>query len=594
MLRKSISLAALAALTMVPLGASAQGLPPEDGGFELETAEEQQKGFLDNLSQYVGATAGATSGSSNGLEKNLQAMNITVDIPMPRGFKAAFSVDVGNFDNTYTLELQNIDQLNRCQTEYSDGFPNPGPGEPVWGGSAGNEPEDGYFDYRGPGYDPYNTPYYNGLSDSDKAALDQYREDDEDYTTYEDCRELRDATSATGWNPLDKEVEVSDSFSEVGEAFIQWEPTSFMTLQAGRQPIVLGQFEAFSPLMFLTPMKSTGTKTRTAKADLSYAQDGLNVSLYPTSNIEVSYLTVGKMRMDPSAIQRLKQFASEDAGELRFVNDADPNDYVEDIGDHSLSVGRLMYFGDRLTFGLTSVEGADTTMDLIRDGRIEEDDDGEFAIGNDEGLRFPEMTATAVELSYRLGSKWTFSAEFTEQETEVQFNELPNEWTAQSSEWAPHYRRVVQELDGRTFIDMNVTMASMGFIYKGDRWLANLQVAQRTEEGATPAEDEIYNRLNYEFIQNGEIEEFDDTLPILNVARLLGAEKQGYAGAGFGVFAQSFGFGLTAGWRYFEKLEVGAFMGMALEVTGADTVEQQGYESPEGESFVNFGINYLF
>ena len=119
-------------------------------------------------------------------------------------------------------------------------------------------------------------------------------------------------------------------------------------------------------------------------------------------------------------------------------------------------------------------------------------------------------------------------------------------------------------------------------------------MAQRTEEGATAEEDDLFNKLNYEFIQDGSVEEFNDILPILNVARLLGEEKPGYAGAGFGVFAQSFGFGLTAGWRYFEKLEVGAFMGMALEVTGADTIEQQGYESPEGESFVNFGINYLF
>lgn len=580
MLRKTSSLVALAALALTPFHAAlAQGLPPEDGGFEIETEEtREQPGFLENLSQYIGATAGATSGSSNAVEKSLQAMNIQVDIPMPRGFKAAFSVDVGNYENIYTLELPEGDQsqVANCQQIYAgSGFPQSEPSEPV----APTQPA---LSAPQAAWDQYN------------ADVEQFQIDQQAYQSYQQCDRFYDDDD---WLQPDKEITVDDSFSEVGEAFIQWEPTSFMTVQAGRQPIVLGQFEAFSPLMFLTPMKSTGTKTRTAKADLSYAQDGLNVSLFPTSNIELSYLTVGKMRMDPSSIQRLKQFADEDAGELRFENDVDPNSTVEEIGDNSLSVARLMYFGDRLTLGVTAIEGADTSMELIRESKIKEiSENGEaaFVIYDDKGMRFPEMSATAVELSYRLGSKWTFSMEYTEQETEAQFNELPSEWTSTDDDWAPHYRRVENELDGISYVDLNVTMASMGLVYKGDRWLANLQLAQRTEEGATDIEDELYNRLDYEFIQNGAAEEIDDTLPILNVARLLGAEKQGYAGAGFGVFAQSFGFGLTAGWRYFEKLEIGAFMGMALDVTGADTVEQQGYESPEGESYVNFGVNYLF
>ncbi len=576
MLRKTISLAALAALTLAPLsGASAQGLPPEDGGFEIETEETREpESFLENLSQYIGATAGATTGSSNAVEKSLQAMNIAVDIPMPRGFKAAFSVDVGNYENIYTLELSESDQfqVSDCRQTYaSSGFPSSEPSEPAFP----TEPTPGSPQSA---YDQYNSD------------LEQYEIDRQAYDSYNNCERFYDEND---WLANDKEITVDDSFSEMNEAFIQWEPTSFMTLQAGRQPIVLGQFEAFSPLMFLTPMKSTGTKTRTAKADLSYAQDGFNVSLFPTSNIEVSYLQAGKMRIDPSTAQRLKQFADEDAGELKFVNDGDPNAFVEEIEEHDLSVARIVYYGDRLTLGLTSVEGADTTMDLIRDAEIVPDDGG-YALGNDKGMRFPEMSATAFELSYRLGSKWTFAMEYTEQETETQFSELPNEYSYNQADWMTQYARVVSELDGRSYIDFNVTMASAGLIYKGDRWLANLQVAQRTEEGATATEDDLYNKLNYEFIDTNQTEEMDDTLPILNVARLLGAEKQGYVGAGFGVFAQSFGFGLTGGWRYFEKLEIGAFMGMALEVTGADTVEQQGYESPEGESYVNFGVNYLF
>lgn len=559
MLRKTISLAALAAITTAPLhGAMAQGLPPEDGGFEIETEEtREQPGFLENLSQYVGAIAGVTSGTSNAVDKSLQAMNISVDIPMPRGFKAAFSVDVGNYENIYKLELDEGDQQRVVQCEAA--FPN---------ANAPAEP------------DPDDFP-----SDPEGFAMAQ-----ENYLLWNnDCDRLVDGDN--NYFAPSKEITVEDSFSDLNEAFIQWEPTSFLTLQAGRQPIVMGQFEAFSPLMFLLPMKSTGTKTRTAKADLSFPQDGFNVSLFPLPNLEVSYVSVGAMRLDPSTKKRLEEFALSDGDELRILGGADPSENIEDIADHDLSVARIMYFGDRLTFGVTSIEGVDTNMDMVRDARIVADGSDEYALDDDKGARFPEMSATAIELSYRLGSKWTFVMEYTEQETELEFSVLPSRFG--DDDFHDEFQDVIDSFNGKPVYDASITMGSVGMVFKGDRWLANLQMAQRTEEGATAEEERLSNALDWDTIYNFE-GDTEDTLPILNVARLLGEEKQGYAGAGFGVFAQSFGFGLTAGWRYFERLEIGAFMGMALDVTGADTIEQQGYESPEGESFVNFGLNYLF
>jgi len=463
----------------------------------------------------------------------------------------------GNYENIYKLELDEGDQQRVVQCEAA--FPN---------ANAPAEP------------DPDDFP-----SDPEGFAMAQ-----ENYLLWNnDCDRLVDGDN--NYFAPSKEITVEDSFSDLNEAFIQWEPTSFLTLQAGRQPIVMGQFEAFSPLMFLLPMKSTGTKTRTAKADLSFPQDGFNVSLFPLPNLEVSYVSVGAMRLDPSTKKRLEEFALSDGDELRILGGADPSENIEDIADHDLSVARIMYFGDRLTFGVTSIEGVDTNMDMVRDARIVADGSDEYALDDDKGARFPEMSATAIELSYRLGSKWTFVMEYTEQETELEFSVLPSRFG--DDDFHDEFQDVIDSFNGKPVYDASITMGSVGMVFKGDRWLANLQMAQRTEEGATAEEERLSNALDWDTIYNFE-GDTEDTLPILNVARLLGEEKQGYAGAGFGVFAQSFGFGLTAGWRYFERLEIGAFMGMALDVTGADTIEQQGYESPEGESFVNFGLNYLF
>ena len=152
--------------------------------------------------------------------------------------------------------------------------------------------------------------------------------------------------------------------------------------------------------------------------------------------------------------------------------------------------------------------------------------------------------------------------------------------------------------DRKPYINVETTMHSGGFIYQGDRLLINAQLAQRVLEGATPIEEELRKNLDWDSYQGDDTEEegssASDIIPIVNAVLLLGGEKQGFVGAGFGTFGQNFGFGLSGGWRFFEKLEIGAFGGMALDVTGADEVEAVGYDTPEDEGYISVGVNYLF
>ena len=141
-------------------------------------------------------------------------------------------------------------------------------------------------------------------------------------------------------------------------------------------------------------------------------------------------------------------------------------------------------------------------------------------------------------------------------------------------------------------------MHSGGLIYQGERLLINAQLAQRMQEGASSVEEELRKNLDWDSYQGDDTEEngsgVSDIIPIINAVLLLGGEKQGFIGDGFGTFGQNFGFGLSGGWRFFEKLEIGAFGGMALDVTGADEIEAEGYDTPEDEGYVSVGINYLF
>ena len=621
MLRKSLLLAALTGF--VGFGAlnpaAAQGLPPDDFGFEIETAEEpKDEGFLDNLSQYFGATAGANNGTSTAVDKSISAINLQVNLPEVLALKTAVSFDVGAYENVYKLELNESRQnnLNQCQTI----LPNP------------------------------DDDSIQGLSEQQLQAFYE----NECYNVIEDGAYLL------------PEIEriVDDSFAVLSEGYVQWEPTSFATVRLGRQPIVLGQFEIFSPLMFTSPMKATGTKTKTTKADMSYAQDGLQVSLFPLPQVELSFTAIPKMRIDPANKKRFEEFALLKGDFTNFVSDDGQNETLEDISENDMAVARLMYFGDRFTLGLTSIQGAETNEDPIREARLVQVGCEEFfpndtppsgsecaggftdftdpfgntyqapvpgvsgqgafdtyALGQDQGLRFAETEVIAVEFALRVTSKLSFIVEQTIVESEKELGILPSggqsgerprvfslaNWDnfdpmdpnfdpyAGSTVLLPFFADVYANNDAKPYINVETTMSSAGFVYKGDRWLINAQVAQRVQVGATDQEETWRAQLDYDTYEGVDSEENgQDILPIINVARLLGAEKEGYIGAGFGTFGQNFGFGVSAGWRFFEKLEIGAFGGMALDVTGADEIEAEGYDSPEGEGYFSFGANYLF
>lgn len=599
MLRKTLALASLAGL--FGLGAfnvaQAQGLPPDDGGgFEIGIEEPADEGGLfENLSQYLGATAGATSGSSDAVEKSIQAVNVVVDLPRVAGIKTAVSFDVGNYENVYSLELSEDAQQNLQQCQNTFGDPN----------SLDTSPNSGPFQ---------SSPNASEEEDFYFARCDRVIDDEGNY--------LSPTTERT----------VDDSFAVVTEGYLQWEPTSFATLRVGRQPIVLGQFEVFSPLMFTVPMKATGTKTKTNKADMSYAQDGLQLSLFPLPQLEVSLTNIPKMRIDEANEKRFEEFALLKGDFMNFMPEngagpgVDPNEELKDIGDSSLSVVRLIYFGDRFTIGVTSMEGAETNEDPLREARLEQVDCQDYfsspaavpafsdcgqspymtyALDEDQGLRFAETETMAIEFSLRLTSKLSFIVEQTIVETEKELDMLPfggNEGFKPTAynpadpqngvDLLPTYQELFTQNDRKPYVDVEITMQSAGFVYKGDRWLINFQLAQRTMEGANANAERWLDALDPSTYE-GDDEE-DDILPILNAVRLLGDEKQGYAGFGFGSFGQNFGFGLSVGWRYFEKLEVGLFGGMALDVTGADEIEAEGYETPDSDTYASFGINYLF
>lgn len=597
MLRKfTVSAALIGFAGYVSLTASlAQDLPPDDFGFEIETVEAPEKeSLLQRLGQYVGATIGTNNGTSNAVDKTMSAASFRLDLPQLAGLKTAIAFDIGAYENIYKLELN----ANRQQTRRD---------------CQANVP----------------TPDLANPDNMTPQEL-QYFYDNECYYVVDD---------EGNYLPTEQQRIVDDNFAALTEGYVQWEPTSFATLRVGRQPIVLGQFEIFSPLMFAAPMKATGTKTKASKADFSFPQDGVQLSVFPLPQLELSVTAIPEMRIDAAHRKRFEEFAKLKSDFVNYAPGENASSALQEIADHDMTLARLIYYGDRFTLGLSAIQGAETNEDPRREARLTALPCGDFfdggaplgsecqsdpftayALSDNQGLRFSDTDVLAIELAVRISSKLSFVFEQTNVDGEKELGILPFGAVAGERprifngnaapqdpldpnfdpyqgtiDLSPLFQQLIAQNQGKPYINVDTIMRSAGLVYKGERWLFNLQIAQRIQEGASAQEEAWRKQLDYDTYFGDDTEENGtNVIPIINAVRLLGAEKQGYIGAGFGTFGQNFGFGASAGWRLFERLEIGAFGGLALDVTGADEIEAEGYDTPEDEGYINIGMNYLF
>lgn len=178
---------------------SAQDLPQAGGDFEIET-DAASAGA--DWSRYIGGTFRVVSADGDTVSRQLVALQVDIDLPAGENVKTVISLDVADFENSYTQQLRR---------------------------------------------------------DVDETPL----------------------------LPRRRETVVADSFADLSEAYVQWQPTDFATVSVGRQNLIWGQFEFLSPVGFLLPYSGTNTSPRPRRADFSYTQDGITLALYPTRNSEL-------------------------------------------------------------------------------------------------------------------------------------------------------------------------------------------------------------------------------------------------------------------------------------------------------------------
>ena len=404
--------------------------------------------------------------------------------------------------------------------------------------------------------------------------------------------------------PEERETKVADSFVDFSEAYVQWQPTDVATLTLGRQNLVWGQFEFASPVGFLLPYSGTNTSPRPRRSDFSYAQDAVNLALFPTANSELQLIHVPQMRLEPSVEENLKSYS-----QLRYCPrdsngafDCPPEFSFPDIADYDMSALRFTHYGERLTFSVTALDSTLVSFDPYRDAVLEApsaENDNEFVINpdSDKGLVYGELETVALEFAYILNPRVTVKGEFTTYEA----NEA----------LAPHdddfLQAIVDVKQGRPYITHDEVFFSLGFEYDSDDWFGHFQLVSFDFEPATEADSVLEcvedlgtyqrNDENPEASECVHPEDDDDEVvaPIFFIGKRLGEANDGFVGGGATAFFNAYGAGLFGGWRFNESIEVGGFIGSVVDVTDSGPPSDENYESlDDGDALAQIGFSYLF
>ena len=570
----------------------AQDLPgsfDDIGGFEVE---EATTGL--NLNRYIGGSLGLVSANGDTVGRQLGALRIDVNLPASDRLKTVLSIDAVDFENTYTQELDTTPKSNRavCASEFPNGI------------HADVETEPG---------DPPQHPGRPLNEVEDAAYLMSLRDHEEHTRRYNlwhhnnNCADLL-SDAETGFIPVERETKVTDNIFDLREAYIQWQPTDFATVTLGRQNLVWGQFDFLSPIGFLLPFRNTNTSSRPNRADFSFAQDAVSVSLFPTGNSELQLITVPEMRIDQSVEENLKAYAARrvcgspaDGHKVMCAanSDGDMSPLFPDVGDYDMSALRYNYYGERLTFAITALDGAQASFDPHRDAKLTKQGcpSGEgFCWENDKGLVYAPLETVGLEFSYVLNDRWTLKGEYTAYEA---LNSLSFTDFDVCIVTACLAEAVVAH-GGKPYYKTDDVFIALGGIYEGDKWFGHLQIVSIDSQPSSIVDEELDCLRHCGVWQNqscvrGNDDDDSSVAPIFFIGRRLGLEDDGFAGFGGTAFFNAYGAGFFSGWRFNENVEIAGFVGAVIDVVDTGPPDEELYDTvDDGDALAQFGINYLF
>ncbi len=316
--------------------------------------------------------------------------------------------------------------------------------------------------------------------------------------------------SETGERTTRETFKADDDGFELRNAYLTYQPVPQLTIAAGRQRPVWGQFRIISPVNLLLPIEFQAKGFSYDNAGFRMPQDMIDVAWFPSERLELRAYYFLSVTTDPLVSKALE---SETYDIYRGNGDFEEQPRAGKLGgsDFDAFALRGIYYGDGFTLGLTWYNGHDGGFfiaDLPTARR------GTFTSGLDAGDNFynfaprntlPKSQAFAAELSVPWG-RWTWNAELIYADIE---QDLPELFTRRSGDERLsalrqiYYDWIVDANGGRGYINVDYIFGGVGFdadygrldfglsaIFFIPTLSGNARQAERLFEAAAPNSDE--------------------------------------------------------------------------------------------------------
>jgi hypothetical protein len=303
---------------------------------------------------------------------------------------------------------------------------------------------------------------------------------------------------------------------EFRQLYVDFSPIQNVSIVAGKQTIVWGQLDVFSPVDFFLPLDFNPMGFSLIKNDNRMPQTAIRLSVYPHSNLELSGFYFPMFEESPL----FKQLATSEENMTKIIPTGN---------DQASYAIRGIWYGKKLTFGATYFQGFNNIFPVFKDKYT-----GVKKEKYDSGFQkyfgyFPKK-GVGLELSIPIGNisiktEIAVSNGFTDIDTD----NMP----AAEIELLQKYNH------GYSSIPEHETMTAIGIDADFDKWFANFYliglIFNKDPRMADFWKDytEISGK-NYKKRPNA-------FFPSLNIGRYLGNEKKGAYGFALGFFTGSLG-----------------------------------------------------
>lgn len=251
-----------------------------------------------------------------------------------------------------------------------------------------------------------------------------------------------------------------------------------LSLAVGRQKIIWGQLEPYSPTNFVFPMNLSSTSMKFSKAIGALAQNVAKLSFYPTERVlieanyfvEPTYDAILKNKLDnPGTFEQLTTYDSI-AEEFNFIEKKVTVDLPKGTDKKMLGF-RIISYQDWGTIGMSYFDGYDANGVFDKETLKKVTDSGKTAYYSDQVITLNKQKMIGVELSVPLDN-WTLKVEYAQYEKKETVRSLNTvrEFTQAQLDYAKY---ILNENEGKLYYSNKTSLLGVGLSTELERWDLN-------------------------------------------------------------------------------------------------------------------------